>query len=83
MTLLENLLNLSPTQLQQYKFFKLHSYTSRPNLLTVLPVKLQSQGSTLLELPHFHVPFWLSHILVYLFYLCPCIRASVAVGTEV
>jgi len=22
-------------------------------------------------LPRFHVPFWLSHILVYLFYFCP------------
>jgi len=22
------------------------------------------------QLPRFHVPFWLSHILVYLFYLC-------------
>jgi len=24
----------------------------------------------MLILPRFHVPFWLSHILVYLFYLC-------------
>jgi len=24
-----------------------------------------------LQLPRFQVPFWLSHILVYLFYFCP------------
>jgi len=23
------------------------------------------------HLPCFHAPFWLNHILVYLFYLCP------------
>jgi len=23
------------------------------------------------QLPHFHVFFWLSHIYIYLFYLCP------------
>jgi len=24
-----------------------------------------------LPLPRFHVPFWLSYILLYLFYFCP------------
>jgi len=24
-----------------------------------------------LNMPRFHVPFWLSYILVYLFYFCP------------
>jgi len=33
------------------------------------------------SLLHFHDLFWLSHILVYLFYFCPI--ASVLVGTEV
>jgi len=33
---------------------------------------LYQQGlAKILHLPRFHVPFWLSHILVYLFYLCP------------
>jgi len=34
---------------------------------------IQSNGGTIIlsPWPRFHVCFWLSHILVYLFYLCP------------
>jgi len=35
-----------------------------------------SSKSLDLHLPHFHVPFWLNHILVYLFYLCPSLGIS-------
>jgi len=34
-------------------------------------VKHFSSTSLDLHLPRCHVPFWLSHILVYVFYLCP------------
>jgi len=33
-------------------------------------LEFQAWVSKLKQLPRFHVPFWLSHFLVYLLYLC-------------
>jgi len=37
---------------------------------------IEIRGSIKFYLSHFHVPFWLSYILVYLFYICPSFCCS-------